>query len=139
LAAIGIAEAMLGQDLLPISYDNVSFAGTDVRIFRANGPFATASTFALVGLINFFLIRFFQRITGPRLPHWQRGSQWVGLVASFMVSMIPLHRGIVVAWVVIGLIEFWQNRRNPVWWQRIAWKRVALLVGFYAALLALKA
>ncbi len=138
LAAIGLAEAVLSQDLLPIGNNTPFFAGTDVRIFRANGAFLSGSTYALVGVINFLLICFFQRSAGPRLPNWQRGLQWIGKLASLMVSMISMHRGIVVTWVVIGVIEFWQNRRSPMWWQRTAWKRVALLAGFLAALLTVK-
>jgi len=61
------------------------------------------------------------------------------MLASFLVSMIPMHRGIVVGWVAIGLVELWQNRRNAMWWRRAAWKRVALLASFYGVLAVTKA
>src|SRR5439155_9239221 len=138
LAGIGMAEAVLHQDLLPLSPENTFALGNDL-IFRANGPFGSGSTFGVVGVINFLLIRFFQRTTPPGLlPYWQRALQRIGMVAALLVSMIPMHRGIVAAWVVIGLIEAWQNCRNQVWWKRTAWKRVALLMGFYAALFTIK-
>jgi len=138
LAAIGMAEAVLHQDLLPLSPENTFLLGNDM-IFRANGPFGSGSTYGLVGVINFLLIRFFQRTTGSGLPSWQRSLQWIGLLAALLVSIIPMHRGIVVTWIAIGLIETWQNRRNPVWWRATAWKRAALLVGFSLALVAIKA
>jgi O-antigen ligase len=137
LAGIGMAEAVLHQDLLPLSPENTFLLGND-EIFRANGPFGSGSTYGLLGVINFLLIRFFQRTTGSGLPSWQRFLQWIGMLAAFLVSMIPMHRGIVVTWVVIGLIEAWQNRRNSVWWRGTAWKRAALLVGFSLALIAIK-
>jgi hypothetical protein len=138
LAGIGMAEAVLGQDLLPLSPENTFSMGNDF-IFRANGPFASGSTFGLIGVINVLLIQFFQRTLPSGLPSWQRTLQWIGMLAAFLVSMIPMHRAIVVTWVVIGLMEVWQNRANPVWWARTAWKRVALIVVFAAALVVIKA
>jgi hypothetical protein len=137
VAGIGVAEDVLHKDLLPLSDDATLALGDDV-IFRANGPFASGGTIALVGVINFLLIRFFQRTTGPVLPYWQRAVQWIGMLASFACSMVSMHRAILVVWVVILLIETCQNRKNPVWWRRTAWKRVALLVVCYAALFATK-
>ena len=138
LAGIGIAEAILHKDLLPLSPDNALLLGNDV-IFRANGPFESGSTYALVGVINFLLIRFIQRTTGLGLPHWQRHLQRIGMFAAFLVSIVPMHRGIVVTWAVIGVIEAWQNRKNSEWWKETGWRWAALLIAFSLGLVAIKA
>jgi hypothetical protein len=139
LAGIGITEALLHEDLLPLNADNTFALGDDV-IFRANGPFDSGSTYGLVGVINALLISFLRAATPmSQSPYWQRTLIWVGLLASILVSLIPLHRGILVTWVAIGLIELWRNSRNAVWWRRTAWRRLALVVGAYLTLFAVKA
>jgi hypothetical protein len=138
LAVIGMAEAVLHQDLLPLSPDNALAQGND-EIFRANGPFHSGSTYGLVGIINFLLLGFIRHTPGAEVSFCQRSLQWIGMLAAFSVSIIPMHRGILVTWVVIGLIEAWQNRKSSVWWRRTAWRRAALVVVSFMVLVAIKA
>jgi len=137
LAGIGMAEDILRRDLLSFTPENVAMLG-NTEMFRANGPFESGSTYGLVGVINFLLLRFLTSIQPPGLPSWQRILQRIGTFSAFLVSLIPMHRGIVVTWVVIGLIEAWQHRTNPAWWKHTAWKRIGLFVLFGLGVIVIK-
>jgi O-antigen ligase len=141
LATIGAAEMVLNQDLLPMADDmKLDFAdGTGaISVVRANGPFETTSTLALVGIFNFFLLCLFRHAMRGSLPPWHRRLQSIAMLMSAAASMMTLHRGVVFSWIAIGIVEFWLNRRNTIWLRRSAWKRIALVASFCAALVAIQ-
>lgn len=118
-AAIGLAEIVLRQDLLPLyaAGGDFSFAGANgVLILRPNGPFGHNYSFGLIGLIFFCLLQFVHRAQGKEFPWWQRRLHGMGAIAALLAAMMPLFRSIFIS---IGIILVWDlfqeiSRRQKV-------------------------
>jgi O-antigen ligase len=128
LMIIGSLEMITGQDLLPQSGANGAwYAGEGLlQIVRPDGPYANTGTFSTVGMINLFLLLFFRRAM-PKVP--RSPFYWLGVVASIVVSLMTLTRGVIVAFAVILLIEVWRAHELK---ERIL--RVTCMLGLLAVI-----
>ena len=105
-AAIGVAEVVLGADLLPLPGAGDTFAGgRDLLVLRVNGPYLTNNSYGLIGLVAFCLIWFLRSAMGDQIPRWQRLLHAVGLTAALASAMLPLFRSIFLTVVVFVILE----------------------------------
>jgi hypothetical protein len=114
-ACIGAMEVIQQTDLLafPSSGDYFAYEPTDPTGFvflRANGPFLSNNTFAIVGLISFFLLAFlWTLIRDDSGPGW-RALHIVGSSAAMLQALLPLFRSILMTLVAIVVIDvFWTS------------------------------
>jgi hypothetical protein len=127
LAPMGVIEFFSGKDLLPLPSAGLYFAGSGESMFlRANGPFASSNSYSLIGLMMLCLLLFLRHaLPGDAMPWWQRALHWIGLVCALVVSLLSLHRSIMITLVLILFLQ--------IWFAQSATRRVVLV----AALLAL--
>ena len=104
VAVICAAELALHQDLLPL-LDIGDVAAPNTPIFRANGPFITASTPAVVGLANVFLLIFLRQVIGKNMSALHRKLHVAGVAGAFVCAFAPFHRGTVITLAVIAALE----------------------------------
>jgi len=110
LAAIGLAEAITGQDILAIPGSGLYFAGLgETQLLRVNGPYSSNNSFGLIGLVLFCFLLFLRR-TEMALPPWQRVLHWVGVGSALLVSLMPLFRSIFLTLLLIALLDIWFTR-----------------------------
>jgi hypothetical protein len=122
VAAIGCAELITGQDLLP--FDTAIFLVEGTGLKRINGPFSTNSSFALIGLISFCFLLFLRRAAGLSMPRWQRALHVVGLSSALAIAAMPMFRSIFITIALILMFEFYLDKRATV---RAAIAGIALL------------
>jgi hypothetical protein len=108
VSAIGMAEMVLGKDLLPLPGSSIVLAGS---LPRPNGPFYTNDSFALIGLIAFFLLLFLRKALAEALPTWRRGLHVAGCAASLAMALMPLFRSVLITLVLILLLRTLSARK----------------------------
>jgi len=117
-AAVGAAEIVTGQDLLPVQNSVMFYAG---GIARPNGPFAANDEFAMVGALSLFFLLFLRSALGPALSPGRRILHFVGITAALGTALMPMFRSVAITLLLTLIIDtFWVRRRT-----RRAW-RVAL-------------
>ncbi len=120
LAAIGLTEAITGQDILAIPGAGLYFAGLgETQLLRVNGPFSSNNSFGLIGLVLFCFLLFLRQ-TEMALPSWQRVLHWIGVSSALLVSLMPLFRSILLTLLLIALLD--------IWFTHNLWKRVFRVV-----------
>jgi len=113
LAAIGIAEVYSGVDLLPLPGAGDYFAGSPgLQLLRVNGPFLSNTSYGLIGLTSFFLLRFFKKAAESPLPFWLRCLHAAGLASALAVALMPLFRSIALTLLFVFAIEALQVRKR---------------------------
>jgi O-antigen ligase len=132
LAAIGLAEMLTWEDILPLPRAVFFMPGVDFTVLpRVNGPLETNNSYGLIGLIAFFFLLFLRRAQGSPIPFWQRMLHLGGLGAALLAALLPMFRSIALTLIVVFLIHLRGSRGK---WPRIA--QFALLGLVAAALLA---
>jgi O-antigen ligase len=120
-APIGIAEIVLGEDLMPLKDSGSFYAGTGIgEILRVNGPFQSNNSYALIGLVALFLLFFLRQAIGTEMPRWQRLLHFFGCLAAVVISLLPMFRSVLLSLVAILFLHLWSTRS----WQ----KRVIFMV-----------
>ncbi|HYG97690.1 MAG TPA: O-antigen ligase family protein, partial [Terriglobales bacterium] len=107
-AAIGVAEILTLQDLLPIAGASL-YLDTGIGIPRANGPFQTNNSFALIGVTSFLLLQFLRRMLASRVRRWQTILHIVGSSGALLMAMLPMFRS--VALTLLALLG-WEAFRS---------------------------
>jgi len=107
VAGIGVAEVVLRKDLLPVPGSEITFAGA---LSRPNGPFWSNDSFALIGLVTFFLLLFLRNLLGENLSFWRRTVHYVGVTASLVTALMPMFRSVVISLMFILLIATLSTR-----------------------------
>jgi O-antigen ligase len=102
VAVIGIAEMVLGEDLLPLPGSSIVLAGS---LVRPNGPFYTNDSFALIGLIAFFLLLFLRQALDDEVPAWRRWLHAVGCGAALAMGLMPMFRSVLITLMLILLLK----------------------------------
>lgn len=121
--AVGLAEAVLNTDLLPLPVSTFYAVGeTTSLVPRVNGPFSSNHSYSLIGLIAFFLILFLRRQLPERLGFWRSSFHYAGLTASFIMAVMTLYRSIFLTLVVLLIIDTFMTKR---FWARMA--RIGIL------------
>jgi hypothetical protein len=106
LAAIGLAEMIRGEDLLPLPGAGLYYAGLgDSLLLRPNGPFLATHSFALVGLLDFCFLIFLRRALSEQLPRWQRRLHIIGVVSSVGVALMTLTRAVALALLFVLILD----------------------------------
>ena len=137
-AGIGIAEVFLQRDLLAFESSTDYLAGnigdpTGGILLRPNGPFGTNNSFALVGLISFFLLAFLWNVisseVGCPTSRPAFGLTWggwagathrllhiLGISAALLQALLPLFRSVLLTLVVIIVVDlFWTSGFGRAW------------------------
>jgi O-antigen ligase len=111
--AVGICEAILDTDLLPLP-SGIFYTAleSETIIPRVNGPFRSIGSFSIIGLIACIYLCVLWRLI-PRKPAWRKILHGVGLTASLGMALLPLLRSILVTMLVIVVIDalFFAKRR----------------------------
>ena len=77
---------------------------------RANGPFGTNNSFALVGLISFFLLAFLWMVIGDEAGVAHRILHALGISASLLQSLLPMFRSVLLTLIVVIVLDmFWST------------------------------
>lgn len=126
LAAIGVTEMVLGEDLLPLPGAGAYFAGLGGSLlFRPNGPFLASHSLGLIGLFCFCFLAFLRRAAQAEFPWWQKWLHWGGVSAAAIVTFLPLLRSIMLTFVLLVILDAFFERRAG---------RFALVAGLSALL-----
>lgn len=129
--AIGVAELVTGQDLLPIAGGTVILEETG-QFLRVNGPFASNHVFGMVGLLSLWFLLFAGRALRPQIAGSWLLLHRVAIVSAFAMAIMPMFRSMAISLVVVVLLELYWNRRRGV---RLA--AALVLVFVLAGILAL--
>jgi hypothetical protein len=113
VACIGAAEMVLKEDLLPLPGGTIGFAG---NLVRPNGPFGNDDSFALIGLITFFLLLFLWNLLGENISFGRRAVHYTGLIASLAMALMPMFRSVAISLMVILLIATLSARKPSTRW-----------------------
>ena len=108
VSVLGVAEVVLGKDLLPLPGSSIVLAGS---LPRPNGPFYTNDSFALIGLIAFFLLLFLRNALGEDVSVWRKALHKAGCAASLAMALMPLFRSVLVTLVLILLLRILWTRK----------------------------
>jgi O-antigen ligase len=142
VAAIGVGEVIQQQDLLPLPDGDIYVAG-DSRghlpegglsnfLVRPNGPFSTNNTFAMNGLISFFLLSFLRRSLKAQMPGWQLVLHRIAMAAALAQAMMPFFRSVMLALVAVLMVDTFYQKG----WRRAL--RVAAIVCLGSVFLLLR-
>jgi hypothetical protein len=105
--SIGLAEDLLKEDLLPLPGSAIFFAGS---VPRPNGPFYSFDSFAVIGVVTFFLLQFLRGAMGSvPIPLWHTLLHRVGILASLAIALMPMFRAVAIAFMVTLLLETWST------------------------------
>jgi len=112
-AVIGLVEILQQRDLMAFetSENYLLFDPSDPTAFtflRPNGPFWSDSTFAIAGLISFFMLAFLWTQIRDCAGPWRRGFHCVGVLAALLQANLPVFRSIFLTLIVVTIIDvFW--------------------------------
>lgn len=115
VAAIGLGEVILQRDLLPIADSSLLIAGdtgeaTKHLLVRPDGPFSSANSFAIVGLLTFFFLLFLKQALSEHMPTWQRILHLLGTGAALAEALMPLFKSVLVSLVVVLVVRAFHRR-----------------------------
>lgn len=113
LALIGMTEVVSGTDLFPTALErNAYFAGSgDLRLFRADGPYGTNSTYATVGVINLLLLEFLRRNMVDAIKGWRRALHYIATACTCVVAILPMFRATVLTLIIVATVALFRKRR----------------------------
>ena len=131
-AGIGVAEVVLQRDLLAF-VASADYLARDIDdptggiLLRPNGPFGTNNSFALVGLISFFLLAFLWNIMRGEAHAGSLNSRFspgaihrllhvLGISAALLQALLPLFRSVLLTLVVVIVLDlFWSRGFGRAW------------------------
>src|SRR5262249_16635225 len=109
--AIGLMEAIRFRDLLAFS-DGGNYADTGiVGLLRPNGPFRSNNSFALIGAILFFFLRFLRGAMPSPIGFARTWLHRVGMGASLIMAMLPLFRSVLLTFMAAAALGVWRGSR----------------------------
>lgn len=112
-AVIGVLEVATQTDLLAFqsSEDYLLNDPSDPTAFiflRPNGPFMANNTYAIAGLISFFLLGFLWTVIRDNSGPVRRVLHLIGMTAALIQAMLPVFRSIFITLVIAAIIDlFW--------------------------------
>jgi len=112
-ASIGTIEVVQQRDLMAFeaSGNYLLYDPSDPTAFtflRPNGPFWSDSSFAICGLISFFLLAFLWTQIRDNAGPWRRVIHCIGVFAALLQANLPVFRSIFITLIVVTLIDaFW--------------------------------
>ena len=133
LCTSGLVELITGMDLFPWTGSAPLFTGTNVR--RADGPFELQIVLSLVAILCFFFIIYLRRLMPQMITPSRALLHKTGSLASFVASLLPLDRGLVLVLVPIAIIDSCSRQRllpRRIW---AAFFAVILVAAFAAKML----
>ena len=144
-AGIGVAEVVLQRHLLAFAA-SADYLARDIDdptggiLLRPSGPFGTNNSFALVGLISFFLLAFLWNVMRGEaqacgsLTATHRLLHVMGISAALLQSLLPLFRSVLLTLLVIIFLElFWSSGFGRAW-RVLALATIFLIAAGLAAL-----
>jgi len=99
LFVLGLYEFIFEEDLFPIK----DAAFIREGFVRANGPFTTDNSYAIICLLLFFLIYFLPRLGEFQLDRASETLRRITLAMIGAATLIPLFRVIIIA-LIVGLL-----------------------------------
>lgn len=115
LFVIGAYEFVTGTDLFHYKGSELIREGE----LRANGPFASDSSYAIICLLVAVFLAFAPRALGVRLDRAARLTYAIAVAASVAASLLPQFR-VVAASILICWLIFAASRSEPPGWVRKA-------------------
>ncbi len=109
IGVMGLIELVTAQDLLPLGETGQFLETDNATLFRVDGPFANATSYALIGMVTFFFILYQRRYLPERLPAWQAILHWLGAVSALAAGLMTLHRGMVLALVAVCVVDYFSK------------------------------
>lgn len=116
---LGLAEFVLGRDLMPFKGSSIFRTG----IVRANGPFSTDNSYAIISGLVAIALYFFPRAYQIRRSVTTRVLSYLAQSAALLASLIPLFRTIMAALLAGFSAEWLANLRT------VRFARAALALG----------
>lgn len=108
--AIGLAEIVLGTDLMPFAGANEYRAGdTTLDILRVNGPYSVNNSFGLIGLVTFCLLGFLRHNMGKDVSRWRKLLHGIAIVAAAAQALLPLFRSIAITLIIILCLDLFRE------------------------------
>lgn len=109
-ACIGVGEILTQRDLLKFEAAYIPMANMepDASSFiwlRANGPYATNNSYAIIGLITFVLLAFLWALIREEAGPVQRTLHVIASSAAILQALLPLFRSIVITLVLIAAVD----------------------------------
>jgi len=141
VAALGLGEVILQQDLLPIPTGGLIVAGDYGRdprdaatqiLIRPNGPFSTVNSFAIVGIVSLCFLLFLKHTLGQRMPAWQRVLHRLGVAAALAETVMPLFKSVLISLLAILLVDAYYEAG------RRRFRRLGVLFSFGFVFLSLR-
>jgi O-antigen ligase len=115
VAAIGFAEMVYQDDLLPVTGGGVVAAGDELSfLIRPNGPFGSDNSLAIFGIVSLVLLLFMKNVLGENMPRWQRVLHRAGIAAALACVVLPLFRSAMISLLMIFLVDviFFQSGKH---------------------------
>jgi O-antigen ligase len=114
-AALGIADVVLQRHVLTYDFSGYYFAydPTDPTAFaflRPSGPFVTNGSFALVGLISFFLLAFLWTVIRDDSGPARRGLHILGSSAAMLMALLTLTRIVIITVALFAIISLFKSK-----------------------------
>jgi hypothetical protein len=107
IAIVCAIELASGKNLLPWPGAVETWVDTyDVKIIRVDGPFENSSILSLVGTLGFFIIIYSKRLIGGSMTSRRHLLHSIGLLASLASALMPMNRGLVIAFLVCASIDY---------------------------------
>lgn len=134
-AFIGVAELIRGEDLLPLAGAGLYFTGSiDNPVLRANGPFLTNNSLALIGLVGVFFLQFLLASTSRSLRSAVRVWALCGTAALLVIALLPMFRSVLLTIAIIAIAEVYRRRGRGA---LLIWISIAAFVALVAGVMAL--
>jgi O-antigen ligase len=110
VAAIGVAEVIWQQDLLPVTGGGLYFAGDyetsgSQILIRPNGPFSSDNSLALIALLSFFFLLFLKEAQKQPLSLWQTMLHRTAVTAALVATSLPLFRSVFISLAMALVID----------------------------------
>jgi hypothetical protein len=128
LAIVAGAELFSSKNLFPWPGAVEEWVQTtDLKIIRVDGPFENSSVLCLVGTLGFFFIIYSRRLIGGFMTSRQRFLHHIGLSAALAAALMPMNRGLVIAFCVCACVDY-VSKESLI--SRGTWNRIFALLLF---------
>jgi hypothetical protein len=113
--ALGIADIILQHHVLTYNFSGYYWSYDPANpgewaFLRPSGPFTTAGSFGLIGLVSFFLLGFLWKIVRKESGPWARALHVLGSGAAILQPLITLNRATYLTIVICAVISmFWST------------------------------
>jgi hypothetical protein len=112
--ALGIADVVLQRHVLEYDFSGYYFA-YDPTVplafvyLRPSGPFTSTGSFALVGLISFFVLAFLWTVIRDDSGPARRGLHILGSSAAMLQALLPLTRIVILSVALFAIISLFRS------------------------------